>query len=125
MGDLSKNFNKAEFACRCGCGFDDVKPELVDVLQDVRDHFGAAVTVTSGCRCAEHNKREGGAPNSYHVKGMAADIQVQGVAPVEVYQYIGKKYDDKGAILYYRTTGKGGWVHVDVRDVKYRSVKEL
>ena len=33
MGDLTANFNRAEYACRCGCGKDDIKEELAMKVQ--------------------------------------------------------------------------------------------
>ena len=74
MGDLTKNFSKIEFACKCGCGFDDINPELVFKLQEIRDHFENPIIISSGCRCEIHNKSQGGAPASAHLKGRAADI---------------------------------------------------
>lgn len=74
MGDLTENFSKKEFACKCGCGFDDINPELVSKLQEIRDHFENPIIISSGCRCEIHNKSQGGAPASAHLKGLAADI---------------------------------------------------
>ncbi len=42
-------------------------------LQQVRDAAGPLV-ITSGVRCADHNARIGGVPDSAHVMGVAADI---------------------------------------------------
>ncbi|NCC96616.1 MAG: serine/threonine protein kinase, partial [Synergistales bacterium] len=60
MDKLSKNFNRKEFACKCGCGHDNVSPVLVNLLQELRDHLDRAVHVHSGCRCEAHNKAVGG-----------------------------------------------------------------
>ena len=38
-----------------------VDSELVQVLQAIRDHFGAPVVITSGYRTAAHNRAVGGA----------------------------------------------------------------
>lgn len=73
MGDLSKNFDKVEFECKCGCGFADVDTQLVSMLQAMRDLVGP-IFITSGCRCPEHNKNEGGKANSAHLTGKAVDI---------------------------------------------------
>ncbi|WP_157667923.1 D-Ala-D-Ala carboxypeptidase family metallohydrolase [Desulfotomaculum nigrificans] len=35
--------------------------------------------VDSGYRCPAHNWAVGSVPNSYHVRGMAADIRVPGL----------------------------------------------
>lgn len=36
MGDLSTHFNRHEFTCRCGCGFDDISPDLITLLEEIR-----------------------------------------------------------------------------------------
>lgn len=48
---------------------------LVDnVLDPLREAWGKPITVTSGYRCAELNRKVGGTATSHHLKGMAADI---------------------------------------------------
>jgi hypothetical protein len=84
---LSKNFKLREFRCKCGCGKALVDEWLVEILQQIRDHFGKSVNINSGCRCATLNARVGGDPNSSHMQGMAADITVTGVKPAEVAKY--------------------------------------
>lgn len=74
MGDLTKNFSRSEFACKCGCGKADVKKELADACQKIRDDVGVAVKVNSGERCAKHNAAVGGVKDSYHTQGKAADL---------------------------------------------------
>lgn len=86
-GQLSENFHCSEFACRCGCGFNTVDAELVRILERVRGFFEQPVLVTSGCRCEEYNRKVGGAPNSQHVRGRAADIKVLNVDPMVVQEY--------------------------------------
>ena len=44
------------------------------VLQPIRDHFGQVVSVSSGYRSPEHNRRVGGAENSLHMQALALDI---------------------------------------------------
>lgn len=49
---------------------------LVDeVLDPLREAYGRPVRVTSGYRCPRLNTLVGGAPNSQHMRGEAADIQ--------------------------------------------------
>lgn len=67
MGDLTRNFSRSEFACRCGCGLDSIDPDLVDILQHSRTAVGIPYPINSGCRCQVHNKRIGGAGNSAHL----------------------------------------------------------
>ena len=87
---LSKNFRLDEFKCKCGkCDPILVDDTLIAWLQKIRDHFGRSVNVNSGYRCAKHNAdpEVGGNPSSHHLKGMAADIRVEGVTPEEVAKY--------------------------------------
>lgn len=87
---LSKNFRLDEFKCKCGkCDPILLDTVLVDWLQKLRDHFGKSVHVNSGYRCKTHNAsaKVGGSPTSHHVKGMAADIRIEGVTPKEVAKY--------------------------------------
>ena len=47
----------------------------VEILQVIRDEYGKPIIVTSGFRCDKLNKAVGGAKNSQHTKGEAADIR--------------------------------------------------
>ena len=115
MGDISKNFNRSEFACKCGCGFDAVDKELVCVLELVRKNFNAPVIINSACRCLEHNRGVGSKDTSQHVKAKAADIVVKGVRPQRVYHYLENIFSNKYGLGNYET-----FTHVDVRSKKAR-----
>ena len=68
-----KYFTKSEFACKC-CGKEEMKEEFMDFLYACRSHSSVPFVITSGYRCAKHNKAVGGKPNSAHLTGYAADI---------------------------------------------------
>ncbi len=76
MGDLTKNFSRHEFACKCGCGKDNIDLDFVETLQRIRDLTSYKMKINSGTRCRKHNatKRVGGKPTSSHLKGVAVDI---------------------------------------------------
>ncbi len=76
---LSPAFRVREFRCRDGSDAIMIDQTLVVLLQCIREHFGKAVTITSGYRTAAHNAAVGGAKSSQHLLGRAADIQVAGV----------------------------------------------
>jgi len=116
MGDISENFSRSEFKCNCNnCKFAAVDVELLEVLEDVRSHFNAPITITSGWRCHDYNALVGGAKDSYHKRGTAADFQVSGVTPLEVYKWLDERYSHKYGIGLYNS-----WVHLDVRSEKAR-----
>lgn len=112
---LSTNFKVKEFACQDGSDPIFISPELVEVLQKIRSHFGKAVVINSGYRTAKHNKAVGGATYSQHLYGMAADIKVTGVKPADVAAYAETLLPKSGGIGIYST-----FTHVDVRAVKAR-----
>ncbi|WP_456267669.1 D-Ala-D-Ala carboxypeptidase family metallohydrolase [Kushneria sp. AK178] len=110
MGDLSQHFNRSEFRCHCGeCGFDTVDHQTLGILEAVREHFRSPVIVTSGCRCESHNRAIGGATHSQHVLARAADIQVKGVGPDEVQDWIEANYPHASVGRYATFT------HIDTR----------
>lgn len=74
MGDLTKNFSRREFACKCGCGAADIDRRLVANLQQMREAVGRPLSITSGVRCLVHNSRVGSKPTSAHVSGQAVDV---------------------------------------------------
>ena len=114
---ISANFKVKEFACKDKSDAIVLHESFVrDKLQKIRSHFNVAVTFNSAYRTPEHNRREGGTPNSYHIKGRAFDIVVKGKTPAEVARYaasIGIK-----GIIQYNT-----FVHVDSRAAKYWAKK--
>ena len=112
---ISKNFRVREFACKDGSDPIFIDDELVSVLQQIRDHFGKAVTITSAFRTASHNKKVGGATYSQHLYGTAADIKVSGVAASVVADFVETLMPGTGGIGRYST-----FTHVDVRKVKSR-----
>ena len=107
---LSKNFKVSEFKCNDGSDTVLISDKLVGLLQKIRDHFGAAVTINSAYRTESYNKKIGGATKSQHVNGTAADIVVKGATPLEVAQYVEHIMPDSGGIGVYQS-----FTHVDVR----------
>ena len=119
---LSANFTVREFACLDGSDPVFVDSELVRVLQNIRDHFGEPVVITSAYRTAAHNKAVGGAAYSQHLYGKAADIRVTGISVEQVAAYAETLLNGRGGIgIYPPGLGRAnGWVHVDVRAAKSR-----
>lgn len=115
---LSANFTAKEFDCPCGCDATLIDTDLVDILQEERDHFGKAVIISrgGGYRCPAYNAAGGGATGSYHTKGMAADHSIDGVAPAEQAKWLESR-GVKGIGLY-ESDDDGWFVHGDTRTVK-------
>jgi uncharacterized protein YcbK (DUF882 family) len=121
---VSKNFVRKEFTCKCGCGFECVDKELVEILERVREYFVESwVVITSGNRCQSYNKKIGGAKNSKHISGIACDFQVFIkhkdqkilVSPIHVFAYLEKLSNEKWGIGRYSNR-----IHLDMREKKAR-----
>ena len=58
---------------------EDIKKKLIrlveEVLDPIREKYGKPIYVSSGYRCRQLNALVGGAANSQHLKGAAADIK--------------------------------------------------
>lgn len=112
---ISEHFSRIEFACKCGCGFQTVDVELLNVLERLRERFSQPIVINSGCRCPKHNKAIRGSENSKHIQGSAADIVVKNTPTEEVYIYLAESYPDKYGIGKYAS-----WIHIDVRTDRAR-----
>jgi hypothetical protein len=126
MTQLTTNFSlheltKSETALRMG--YDNTPGEAETealrllcekVLQPVRDHYGKGVKVNSGYRSPESNAAVGGSKTSDHCKGMAADIEIPGVANAELAQWIMDNLEYTQLILEFYTPGipDSGWCHI-------------
>lgn len=115
---LSTNFKAYEFDCNGSncCSKTKIDEKLVSILQKIRNHFKKSVKINSAYRCSTYNKKVGGASSSNHIKGMAADIVVDGIKPKEV-----AKYAESIGVLgigLYETDKDGYFVHIDTRTKK-------
>ena len=115
ISKLSTNFKSTEFDCHgSGCCSETlIDEQLVEYLQDIRDHFGKPVTVSSAYRCATHNKNVGGATGSRHMKGQAADIDIQGdmVFGRKIFEYI-RDHLPFDQLIWEHSKSGTYWVHV-------------
>lgn len=114
QGHISENFKASEFQCEDGSENLLIAEDLLNTLEKIRTHFKAPTHINSGYRTPKWNEKVGGAVNSYHCKGMAADIVVQGHSSLEVARYADSIMEQGGIIRYTNFT------HIDVRETKYR-----
>lgn len=111
------HFTKAEFTCKCGCGYNPIDVKLVHVLEGIRTKFGnRPVIVTSGCRCTTYNRKVRTESNgSKHVLGRAADFYIPGVSTASLLQYC-QSLVNMGVLGYTYTnnTNMSGAVHINL-----------
>jgi uncharacterized protein YcbK (DUF882 family) len=115
MGDLTNDFSRREFACKCGCGYNQIDPRVVFMAQLIRDALGQSVRVNSACRCAKHNAAVGGVGESYHTTGLAADLSC-GAGSKKLYETIKQLYErgKLSDLQYCKRYVAQNFVHVDV-----------
>lgn len=77
------------------------------LLEQVRALVGGPITVSSGYRSSAVNAAVGGARNSAHLQGLAADITAPGVAPKALAALIRDSDIQFDQLIY-----EGTWVHV-------------
>lgn len=74
---VKKSYISGRTDCKCGCGL-EISKSLYFILESLSRFFfektGKKITVTSGARCAKHNKEVGGVASSAHVSGLAVDV---------------------------------------------------
>ena len=67
-------FTEDEIRCKCGCGLILVDRPHFFSMNLLRSAMGQPLTVTSWCRCPDHNHAEGGKADSSHIPGFATDV---------------------------------------------------
>ena len=138
---LTENFSlhemtKSETALRHGLDNSPGEQEIENlrrlcehVLQPIRDAYGRGVKVNSGFRHPDVNAAVGGSRTSDHTRGMAADIEIPGVANYDLAKYIEDYFDYTQLILEFYTPGipDSGWVHVsyDPNNLKKQSLTAM
>ena len=76
---ISEHFKVKEYACKDGSQIVFVDEHLRLLLEVLRRKIGKPVIITSGYRTPTWNAKCNGAKYSYHMRGMAADIRVDGM----------------------------------------------
>ena len=111
---LTKDFTLEEFACHCqspGCT-NLINPDLIYKIQKLRDLCGFPLSITSGYRCRLHNTAVGGATNSKHMSGVAADISWVNKTPEEKHLML------RHALSLFKGIGlHKQFLHVDTREI--------
>lgn len=91
-----------------------IKNRLAPGMQEVRDMLGCAVFITSGYRSRAVNAMVGGAPDSQHMLGEAADFKAPAFGtPRTVARYL---VEHGSRLPFDQLIWEGGWVHISFSD---------
>lgn len=125
MGYVTEHFNVEEFDCKDGTSYphnwiETKLKNLCKQLEVLRESLGnRKITILSGYRSPEHNKKVGGAKQSYHIQGIAADIRVEGIKPRVVAERIASLIKD-GKMYPGGLGDYSSWTHYDCRGKNVR-----
>jgi uncharacterized protein YcbK (DUF882 family) len=97
------------FRCRRTGTEAPIDPRLIEMLYHISQRTGERILLISGFRTPAF-----AAPNSYHIRGMAADIRIPGMTPLMV-RDLARAMGVRG-IGYYPSSQ---FVHVDLREEPY------
>lgn len=86
--DWSKypNFNADEFNCT-HTGKNEMKPDFMEKLQELRNLYGKAMTITSGYRDVTHPVEAKKAQGGVHTMGIACDVSCNGSEAFLIMKY--------------------------------------
>lgn len=107
------------FGIKAGQKTESVSPRLIALLDYLQDHYQQGqITIVSGFRSSEYNeglrkKGKQAAMTSLHIEGMAADINIEGVAGRDLWMFV-RGLGCCGAGYYF---GKG--IHIDTGPVRF------
>ncbi len=123
---VSEHFRLSELRCKgseCAGKLPSyISPTLMDMLEQIRERLGGhPIHIDSGFRCLAHNAEVGGAKDSRHIHGDAADIRIEGMATKTLHAEAELIVGDRGGVGYYpRRGGRTGFVHIDARGTRAR-----
>lgn len=110
-------FTGSEVACHC-CGEVLIDLHALQCLDALRAALDRPLHVVSGYRCPEHNASVGGAPRSYHMRGMAFDVRCERGRMGE-FVAVAREAGFVGIIMY----PKQSFVHVDTRETPFFQIR--
>jgi len=127
---MTPHFSLAEFTASdtaARLGIDNSLPDelreaahrTLEMMERIRFHLDAPITITSGYRCEALNKAVGSKPGSDHTLAFACDFKApKAGTPYEIAKDLASVIGIVGIgqiILEYASLNGSGWVHVSTR----------
>jgi len=109
--NIAPNFVPSEILSK-GDGSLLFSKDTLSKLQRLRHKYGKPLTINSGYRDPDHNKKVGGSAKSQHVKGHAVDIAIDSLG-------MGRELEDLAVKCGFTAIGRyKTFIHVDDRPPK-------
>ena len=104
------NFSKAEFDCK-HTGRNEMKPEFLEKLQELRNMYGRPIIISSGYRDPTHPIEARKASPGTHSLGLACDIRCDGKSAYYILKYaFALEFTGIGV----KQHGTGRFIHLDI-----------
>lgn len=116
-GYITEHFTIEEFSCNCGKCTPSFQDELavrrfINRLQALRYAFDFPMIINSWHRCPAFNKEVGGADDSKHLLGIAADISTKGWTGTKRHVFVGLAF----SMGFTGISAYSDFIHLDLRD---------
>ena len=95
----------------------EVDQEVINKLSMLSKVTGCGFTITSGHRSIKHNKKVGGARNSYHLSGKAVDVTIDKGCRKGILEVLVESVSYFNGIILYTTH-----IHFDIGDRIYLNI---
>jgi len=115
------NFRKEEFDCS-HTGKNEMKPELLETLQEIRIAYNHPIIISSGFRDTTHPVEAKKDKPGAHSYGVACDITIRGEKALELMQ-IAMYYGIRRIGV--NQKGRSKFIHLDIADRKYDFPKTI
>jgi len=114
---MTSCFTHEELACRCGCSILNLSQGFLEKLTTLREYVHHPMSITSGCRCPEHNKAINGKPDSFHLIShpwgcCAVDVSMYGWPSQKRWKFIKTALDQGWSI---GLNWQKSFIHLDRR----------
>lgn len=108
---MFRYFTREDFACPC-CGENGIKDSFIHRLDDLREECGFPLIITSGYRCAKHNRKVSSTGDfGPHTTGLAADIRID---RGRAYRLLGIAIKNGFTGIGIQQKGGGRFIHLDI-----------
>ncbi|HDV5783358.1 TPA: hypothetical protein RJD83_000270 [Legionella pneumophila] len=112
--DKYPNFRRDELKCK-HTGECNMHPEMMRILQDIRNDLGRPIFISSGYRSVKHPVEQEKEKPGEHTYGMAVDILCHGERAIKIIE-LAINHDIKRIGVHQKGNANGRFVHIGIAD---------
>lgn len=108
------NFKPIELACK-HCGDEGITPEMMEIVQGIRNDMMQPIFISSGYRCVKHPVEQEKDTPGEHTYGMAVDIICHGEKALRIIK-LAQERNIKRIGIHQKGNPNGRFVHIGIAD---------